>query len=321
MTTNEMMLDGERCTFVWGRLRDLSIGAVLVATLSGCATTGSMQAEQQNGEGTLVTAAAEASDVVEQEAREPRRDAQRQSSQLDSYVVFGKRYYVKDSGVGHVEQGLASWYGRRFHGRRTSSGERYDMYALTAAHKSLPLPTYAEVTNLDNGRSVLVKINDRGPFVDERVIDLSYGAARELAMVGAGVARVEVRAIDPAVELASGGREANGAGQNETIGSVDQVDRQAVRLAGSTQAAERGAAGVGKLYVRVGEFGDRANAEQLRQRLLDHLAEQVEIRSGGSGGPRPYQLQVGPLATPEQAQGVSQELAALGLARARTVEE
>ena len=114
-----------------------------------------------------------------------------------SYVVFGKRYYVKDSAKGYVEQGIASWYGTKFHGRRTSSGETYDMYAMTAAHKTLPLPTYARVTNLENGRSVMVKVNDRGPFHQNRIIDLSYSAATRLGIVKTGTGRVEVEAIDP----------------------------------------------------------------------------------------------------------------------------
>ncbi|MEJ2534035.1 MAG: septal ring lytic transglycosylase RlpA family protein [Gammaproteobacteria bacterium] len=111
------------------------------------------------------------------------------------YEVWGEKYRVMDSAAGYRERGLASWYGSKFHGRRTSSGEPYDLYKPTAAHRTLPLPTYAEVTNLDNGRKVVVKVNDRGPFHSERIIDLSYGAAVRLGMVDQGTARVEVRAI------------------------------------------------------------------------------------------------------------------------------
>jgi rare lipoprotein A len=111
------------------------------------------------------------------------------------YEVWGKSYRVMDSAVGYRERGNASWYGAKFHGRKTSSGEPYDLYKATAAHRTLPLPTYAEVTNLDNGKKVVVKINDRGPFHSERIIDLSYGAALRLGMVEQGTGRVEVRAI------------------------------------------------------------------------------------------------------------------------------
>ncbi len=114
-----------------------------------------------------------------------------------SYTVFGKTYYVRTSSKNYVERGIASWYGKKFHGRRTSSGEPYDMYAMTAAHKTLPLPTYARVTNLENGRTIVVRINDRGPFVDNRLIDLTYSGAKRLGMLAKGTALVEVRAIDP----------------------------------------------------------------------------------------------------------------------------
>ena len=114
-----------------------------------------------------------------------------------SYTVLGKRYHVLDDPEGFVETGLASYYGQKFHGRRTSNQEVYDMYAFTAAHKSLPLPSFARVTNLENGRSVVVRVNDRGPFHEGRVIDLSYAAAVKIGVHPRGTARVEVRALSP----------------------------------------------------------------------------------------------------------------------------
>src|SRR5690606_41039091 len=113
------------------------------------------------------------------------------------YTVLGKRYTVLDDTQGFVEEGLASYYGNKFHGRRTSNMEVYDMYAFTAAHKHLPLPSFARVTNLDNGRSVVVRVNDRGPFHEGRVIDLSYAAAVKLGIHPRGTGRVEVRALVP----------------------------------------------------------------------------------------------------------------------------
>ena len=115
----------------------------------------------------------------------------------DSYVVFGRRYRVRETSEGYREEGTASWYGRDFHGRKTSSGTSYDMYEMTAAHKSLPLPCYVRVINLDNGRSTIVKVTDRGPFVSGRIIDLSYAAALRLDMVGRGTTHVEVTALAP----------------------------------------------------------------------------------------------------------------------------
>jgi rare lipoprotein A len=112
------------------------------------------------------------------------------------YEVFGKKYYVMESSEGYRQRGTASWYGSKFHGRSTSSGEKYDMHLPTAAHKTLPLPTYAEVTNLTNGKKVIVKINDRGPFKDDRLIDMSYAAAIRLDMIDTGTAPVDVRVLD-----------------------------------------------------------------------------------------------------------------------------
>ncbi len=111
------------------------------------------------------------------------------------YVVFGKRYYILPTNKNYDAIGVASWYGTKFHKKSTSSGEPYDMLAMTAAHKSLPLPTYAQITNLKNGKKVIVKINDRGPFEHDRLIDLSYAAAKKLDIVGHGTAKVRVRTI------------------------------------------------------------------------------------------------------------------------------
>ncbi len=118
------------------------------------------------------------------------------------YEVDGHRYTVLGSSVGYVERGVASWYGTEFHGLRTATGEPYDMFAMTAAHKTLPLPCYARVTNLANGRSIVVRINDRGPFVSNRVIDLSYAAAAKLDMIGSGTAFVQIETLTPSVPFA-----------------------------------------------------------------------------------------------------------------------
>lgn len=116
-----------------------------------------------------------------------------------TYEVFGKTYHVlKKTQHGDTQKGMASWYGTKFHGRRTSSGEPYDLYSMTAAHKNLPLPTYVSVKNLKNNREIIVKVNDRGPFVGDRIIDLSYAAAKKLGVFEHGTAPVSVTVIDPA---------------------------------------------------------------------------------------------------------------------------
>ena len=113
------------------------------------------------------------------------------------YTALGRKYVPHQSLTPYRQRGIATWYGRKFHGRPTSSGERYDMYAMTAAHTILPIPSYARVTNLSNGRSIIVRVNDRGPFHPDRIIDLSYAAAYKLGYVAAGSTRVEVEAILP----------------------------------------------------------------------------------------------------------------------------
>jgi rare lipoprotein A len=179
-----------------------------------------------------------------------------------------------ESGAGYRERGIASWYGSKFHGRRTSSGEPYDMHLATAAHKSLPLPTYAEVTNLDNGRRVIVKINDRGPFKDDRIIDLSYGAALRLDMVRTGTARVEVRVIDvdggtrTAAAAASGGN----AGTWLQAGAYSSIEgaRQLLRSLERAKLLPVSIHDVGGLFrVWIGPFADAAEADRVIDRAIE----------------------------------------------------
>jgi rare lipoprotein A len=171
-----------------------------------------------------------------------------------SYAVLGKRYHVRDSAHGYVEEGRASYYGRKFHGRLTSNQEVYDMYAFTAAHKSLPLPSYVRVTNLDNGKSVVVRVNDRGPFHAGRVIDLSYAAAAKLGFVKQGTARVEVRALVPdgdGRELAGrdegAGKAASPAAVPDNSVRADEFERwmqeKGIRFASGTSASGASASG------------------------------------------------------------------------------
>lgn len=171
-----------------GRRRLQRLAALtLIALLSGCASQGHRGVATDE----IPPDIARIPDPV------PKVEPLARSGNPDSYEVRGKRYFVRHSSQGYTERGLASWYGDPFHGRKTSSGEIYDMRAMSAAHKTLPLPTYARVTNTQNGRSVVVRINDRGPFHGSRVIDLSYVAAVKLGVVRHGTAEVEVRAIDP----------------------------------------------------------------------------------------------------------------------------
>ncbi len=175
------------------------------------------------------------------------------------YEVYGQRYVVLPTAQGYVERGVASWYGPDFHGIRTSTGEPYDMYAMTAAHKTLPLPAYARVTNLRNGRSITVRINDRGPFKANRIIDLSYAAALKLDMVRDGTTLVEVQALEP--------------------GDVPDA-------APPRQPA---------LYAQVGAFGVEDNALRLRDRLAGMGVGPLVVRTDSVAGRTLYRVRVGPI--------------------------
>jgi rare lipoprotein A len=164
----------------------------------------------------------------------PRREPRSAHGNPPFYKVLGRRYVVLATADGYLERGVASWYGPTFHGESTSSGEKYDMYGMSAAHKTLPLPTYARVTNLKNGRSIVVRINDRGPFVANRLIDLSYTAAAKLDMLKEGTTLVEVKSL--------------------TVQEPDELTRSAETPPPS-------------LYVQVGAFSDQRNAERVLDRL------------------------------------------------------
>lgn len=183
-----------------------------------------------------------------------------------TYRVAGRRYSVMNSSKGYKQRGLASWYGTKFHSRRTSSGENYDMYALTAAHKTLPLPTYVRVKNLDNGRVAIVKINDRGPFHPGRIIDLSYGAAAKLGVFPKGTAHVEIEAIRVSGQLKqlAVSHYYLQAGAFETKYSAEQLRRQIRRISASSVSIIRQNH---KYLVRVGPFADRKRMELTQSQL------------------------------------------------------
>lgn len=174
-----------------------------------------------------------------------------------SYTVFGKTYKVMDSAAGYSATGNASWYGRKFHGRLTSSGEPFDMYQLTAAHRSLPIPTYARVTNLDNGRSTIVRINDRGPFHDNRIIDLSYAAAVKLGYAALGTAHVQVEVLE------TGKKFVLQAGAFSDLNRADKLKSALKSLTGKPTYVVR-VSGESLYRVRLGPVRGRNEAERLK---------------------------------------------------------
>lgn len=202
------------------------------------------------------------------------------------YEVFGQRYFVLPTAEGHVERGVASWYGPGFHSVATAMGETYDMYAMTAAHRTLPIPCYARVTNLANGRSVVVRINDRGPFVGNRIIDLSLAAATRLDMVEAGTAMVEVRVVTP-------------------------------ESARAAPLAPPAAARTDALYVQAGAFAEAANAERLVSRLAAGGIANASVRATDSAGRRLHRVRVGPVRDVAEFDALVTRLATLGISDAR----
>lgn len=220
------------------------------------------------------------------------------------YDVLGKRYYVLRSAHGYVERGTASWYGEKFHGRLTSNREPYDMFGMTAAHKTLPLPTYVRVTNLDNGRSVVVRVNDRGPFYGGRIIDLSYAAAKKLGIAQRGTGRVEVRALDPSRPGASPVAEPQYAEPNH---------RTLARPEPATPAK------AGELYLQVAAFSSQANAERLVGRLHEASFANAGVSLGKGGTGALYRVRIGPLASPKDAERLIVQLNALGLGKPHVV--
>lgn len=206
-----------------------------------------------------------------------------------SYVVFGKRYYVMDEPVDYVQRGLASWYGTKFHGQKTSSGETYDMYAMTAAHKTLPLPSYLQVKNLRSGRTIVVRVNDRGPFHDNRIVDLSYSAAKKLDIVRTGTAYVEIRDITP---------------PRQTV---------VVRIVRPSDTT--------KLYVQIGVFKSRANADRLLGSIDTSGLPDTRVKAFELNQEPVYRVQLGPVETFGEAQRVIAKLGEIGLTSTRVVSD
>lgn len=202
-----------------------------------------------------------------------------------SYVVQGKRYYVLPTATGYDKIGTASWYGTKFHGHLTSTGERYDMTSMSAANKELPIPCYAEVTNLKNQRKVIVKVNDRGPFVSNRIIDLSYAAAQKLGMTGTGTAKVRVRTIDPKQPYKPA----------ITPPKAQPVQHHKASPPISTPKPQP------KIYLEVTGLTDKDSAKALQQKLLKEVLFFSEVQSNTINHAVSYQVKVGPFSDKETA--------------------
>lgn len=217
------------------------------------------------------------------------------SGTMRPYQIRG-RWYRPAEQPNYDETGLASWYGDQFNGRPTATGERFDMYAMTAAHKTLPLPGLVEVTNLANGRTVVLRINDRGPFVDNRIIDLSRGAADQLGMLERGVGEVRVRYLGPAPRL----------------GSSQPVQYAAAVAPAPAAPRPQPAAETGAYWIQAGSFADRRAARRVADRLGDRATVDVATR----GDSPTYRVLIGPWPDPNAAESARQAVVARGYADA-----
>jgi rare lipoprotein A len=259
------------------RPRQLRLGAALLlagVVLAGCSSAPSKTAPEPSGRGGYYLDDGPGSNPPPDLASVP--DAVPKSEPLNRaanrpYSVFGHDYVPMTTLAPYKARGVASWYGRRYHGQRTSIGEVYDMYSMSAAHPTLPLPCYARVTNLANGRSVVVRVNDRGPFLNDRLIDLSYAAANRLGYIGRGSAMVEVELIVP--------------GQALTASAPPPAPAESARPESPPPeppiATVTDASGV---YLQLGAFSSRANADLFRERVaaqLAWLAGSLHVDSGG----------------------------------------
>ena len=195
------------------------------------------------------------------------------------YQIAGRWYYPLASADGYNKTGTASWYGTKFHGKKTANGERYDMHAMSAAHKTLPMPCMVRVTNLDNGRSVVVRVNDRGPFVKNRLIDLSYAAARSLGYDNAGTAPVRVEVLSNRMTSSSA---------NNPVRAVSRPASPPVALASINSTAQRGA-----MYIQLGAFSSSTNAKRLKGELQRNYPS-TAIYSKNGGYAEIYRVRIGP---------------------------
>jgi len=241
--------------------------ALLLVSLAGCSSSPLMV--QKDGAGKRVDASIIPNAI-------PKSEPITNAGNKSPYEVFGKTYWVLPTSRGYNETGIASWYGTKFHGRLTSNGEVYNMYGMTAAHKSLPIPSYAKVTNIENGRSVVVRINDRGPFHDSRVIDLSYVAAMKLGYADKGTAKVLVEAIDTEEHP-------------QTKANPPLIAQTAPKPAAQPKVTTETTPGN---YLQVGAFSDMSLVEELKGKIGSLTSQTLVVHKQDNL----FKLWIGPIA-------------------------
>ena len=288
------------------------LGLLVLFVMSACST---FRKPSQDGPPSTVHQPVETPEKVV-----PRSEPRSKYGNPSSYVVFGKRYYTLPSSKGFVQRGIASWYGKKFHGRRTSSGETYDMYAMTAAHTQLPLPTYVQVTNLKNGKQIILRVNDRGPFHGNRIIDLSYTAAKKLDIIREGTGLVEVRALDPRNYNANYVAD-NKSVNRKVIAKENVSDPELVYQSEDVVDATIVPSKAPQVFIQVGAFGERENANQLVNQLNPLNLGEISISSVTRNSRQLHRVRIGPISTVELADKTAEQLNSLGMRDHRVVIE
>ncbi len=264
----------------------------------------------------------------------PRWEPRSRYGNPPEYTVNGRTYRVMESAAGYLEQGLASWYGTKFHGQLTSNGEKYDLYGMSAAHKTLPLPSYVKVTNLDNGRSVTLRVNDRGPFYSDRVIDLSFAAAKKLGYAETGTARVKVEGIDPQQWWAAQGKpvplvmaQAQAAAPKPASTLAQPIEQYTpppqqhaaavlpVELERSPNAVQSSG-----LFLQVGAFANPDAAELLKDKLSGVVSAPVFISSVVHNQQTLHRVRLGPIGSADEASQLEQSVRLANLGQPRRVQ-
>ena len=287
-----------------------AIAVFLCIALAGCSLTRSRPGTRPESPASTIPSGSAVPqpppDVLAIPDAVPRAEPRGTRGNPPFYEVFGKRYHVMARSEGWVERGTASWYGPGFHSASTSSGEPYDMYAMTAAHKTLPIPCYAEVTNLRNGRKVVVRINDRGPFVGDRIIDLSYTAAAKLDMLLQGTAPVEMRVITAGKGPGSAVPPTTPTAPPPAAPPVTVVN---VPAAGNATGAP--------MFIQAGVFADHENARRRVESLLAAGVELASLEDLPRADRTLHRVRVGPFASVEEFDLSMKRLRELGIQDAR----
>lgn len=256
-----------------------TVAALFLIALVSCSTS-TDQAIISDGEpGYIPVNIASIPDAV------PKYEPRTSAGNPASYEVLGKRYHVLPDSKNYSERGIASWYGTKFHGSKTSNGESYDMFAMSAAHKTLPIPTYVKVTNLQNQRSITVRINDRGPFHEGRIIDLSYAAAIKLGIQKKGTGHVEVVAVEPGLN--------------------------------PTASEKPSSPPVNPVYLQIGAFNNLENAQRLKDKVNTEHLPSPRIQNDSHQGLPIFRVQLGPITSASEVDRIKEYLAKIGITNTR----